>query len=298
MSRLPVLPPDTALAISSGTVNPRTAGTPATISKAAITEAVARLNRRRLRRWVTVRASQLGATAASVLAWHVAATLLGDSFLPKPSEVAERLVEWFTVGTPRGPLWIQIVTTLGEAAVGFAIGAVTGAAAGMLLGRTEFLSDVCAPFVRAANAVPRIVLGSLFLILFGLGVTSKIVTVVVMVFFAVFAEAFSSVREIVPDLIDQAYLIGATHRQAVRFIVVPIAKVRILAGLHHAFGLALIGALMGEYIGADRGLGLLIYTSQAMFDVAGIFAGLILTTAIALLANFLLSTVERMLAKP
>jgi NitT/TauT family transport system permease protein len=279
MSALPTLSPSTAVTIRSDTA-----------------DALARLNQRHLRRRIAVRLSQLSAMAALVFVWHVVATLLGSWYLPEPVKVWDRLVEWATVGTPRGPLWVQIVTTLGEATAGFVIGAVTGAAAGILLGRSRFLSDVCAPFVRAANAVPRIVLGSLFLILFGLGTSSKIVTAIVMVFFAVFSEAFASVRAIGPDLIEQAYLFGASHRQAVALIVVPIAKVQILAGLHNAFGLALIGALMGEYIGADRGLGLLIYTSQAMFDVAGIFAGLILTTTIALLANVALSTVERRLA--
>ncbi len=284
----------TSVPTRSGTA---TAGHSAPISKALVAEVLKSNARRRWRRWFAVRLAQLGAAVVVISAWEAAATVQGNSFFPQPSEVAGRLIEWFTVGTPLGPVWTQILTTLGEAAAGFVIGAIAGAAAGILLGRTRFLADVCAPFVTAANAVPRIVLGSLFVILFGLGVSSKIATVVVMVFFAVFFEAFSSVQGLDSELIEQAYLFGATHRQAVTYIVVPIAKVRILAGLHHAFGLALIGALIGEYIGSERGLGLLINTAQAMFDVAGIIAGLILITVVALLVRLILSAVERRLVR-
>jgi NitT/TauT family transport system permease protein len=227
------------------------------------------------------------AAALAVLAvWQVSAMLIKDAFYcPAPVQIGQRLVEWFTVGTPHGSVWKQITATLEEATIGFAVGALAGMAAGILLARTRFLADVCAPFLSAIDAAPRIVLGSLFVILFGLGTLSKIITAVVMVFFAVFFDSFSAVREINPSMLQQADLLGASRRHALIAIVIPVVRPRILATLHRAFGLALIGALMGEYIGSDRGLGFLVHNAQGMFDVPGIYAGLVLTTMLALATN-------------
>ncbi len=245
--------------------------------------ALADLRRRQRRRQLAVWVARVAAGLAVVAAWQIGAMLVKDFFYyPTPAQVGQRLVEWFTVGTPYGSVWRQITATLEETTVGFAVGAGTGATAGLLLARTRFLADVCAPLLSAIDAVPRIVLGSLFVILFGLGMSSKIITVVAMVFFGVFSDAFSAVREINPAMLQQADLCGASRHHALTAIVIPVARPKILAALHRAFGLALIGALMGEYIGADRGLGFLVHNAQAMFDVPGIYAGLVLTTMLAL----------------
>jgi NitT/TauT family transport system permease protein len=264
-----------------------------TDNRAVVAAAVADLERRAHRRRVAVQAARLGAAVALLAAWQGVAMLIGDAFAyPAPAQVWHRLVEWFTLGTSYGSIWSQIATTLEEAAAGFATGALAGTVAGVLLARTRFVADICAPFLSAADAVPRIVLGSLFVILFGLGMSSKIATVVVMVFFAVFYDAFSAVREIDPAMLQQADVLGASRWSALTTIVVPVARPRVLAGLHRAFGLALIGALMGEYIGSHRGLGLLIHNAQAMFDVAGVYAGLLLTTMIALAADTVLRLLQ------
>jgi NitT/TauT family transport system permease protein len=95
-----------------------------------------------------------------------------------------------------GPIWAQISATLQEAAAGYVIGAVAGLTAGVVLGRSEFLSPVLAPLIRTADAVPRIILASLFVILFGLQMPSKIATALVMVFFAVFFDSFNATRDV------------------------------------------------------------------------------------------------------
>jgi NitT/TauT family transport system permease protein len=230
--------------------------------------------------------------------WELAATHWIDPFFySKPSAIWDRLVDWFSKGTAFGSVWTQIFTTLQEAVIGFVIGSVLGVVFGILLGRARFAADVAAPFIKAANAVPRIVLASLFIIWFGLGLTSKVATAVVLVFFAVFFNAFQGAREVDRNLVDNARILGASPRQVLTSIVVPSATSWIFASLHVAFGFALIGAVVGEYAGADKGLGLLIANAQGTFDAAGIYAAMIITTVIALLAEYLLTLFENRLLR-
>jgi|KBSSwiStaDraftv2_1062776.scaffolds.fasta_scaffold134547_2 NitT/TauT family transport system permease protein len=218
-------------------------------------------------------------------------------FYSQPSQIAERLRDWFTTGPSSGPIWEHIGVTLWEAASGFVIGSVAGVVLGILLGRARFAADVLAPFIKAANAIPRIVLASLFVIWFGLGLSSKIATAVVLVFFAVFFNAFQGAREADRNLVNNARILGASRFQVLTSIVVPSATSWILASLHVAFGFALIGAVVGEVIGAKRGLGLLIAHSQGTFDAAGIYAGMIIITVIALGAEWLLTAMEKRLLR-
>ncbi|GAA2853991.1 ABC transporter permease [Actinoplanes cyaneus] len=230
--------------------------------------------------------------------WELAATHWIDPFFySKPSAIGERLAGWFTTGTAFGSVWTQLLVTLEEAVLGFVIGAVAGVVLGILLGRARFVAEVAAPFIKAANAVPRIVLASLFIIWFGLGLTSKVATAVVLVFFAVFFNAFQGAREVDRNLVDNARILGASRRQVLTSIVVPSATSWIFASLHAAFGFALIGAVVGEYAGADKGLGLLIANAQGTFDAAGIYAGMIIITVVALLAEWLLTLLENRLLR-
>jgi NitT/TauT family transport system permease protein len=234
--------------------------------------------------------------------WEIAATywIAPDDvevFYSKPSLVWERLSEWFTAGTSQGSIWLQIQVTLEEATAGFVLGAIAGVLLGIVLGRSRFMAEVCAPFIKAANAVPRIVLASLFLIWFGLGLQSKIATALVLVFFPVFFNAFQGAREVDRNLINNARILGASRAQVLLTIVVPSATSWILTSLHTAFGFALIGAIVGEYTGASKGLGLLINRSQSSFDPAGIFAGMIIITVLALLASWLLTALENRLLR-
>ncbi|WP_280254528.1 ABC transporter permease [Nocardia abscessus] len=231
-------------------------------------------------------------------AWELTATVWIDPFFySKPSLIWARLVEWFTEGTQFGSIWLQIYTTVQEAVLGFVIGTVAGVVLGVLLGRSRYWAEVLAPFIKALNAVPRIVLASLFIIWFGLGLSSKVATVVVLVFFAVFFNAFTGAREVDGNVMNNARILGASRRQVVVSIVLPSATTWILSSLHTAFGFALIGAVVGEYAGASKGLGLLISNAQGTFDSAGIYAGMIIITVIALIAEWGIGMAENRLLK-
>ena len=248
---------------------------------------------RRRRRSGKVLAARLLLVAVWLGSWQLIASHWIDPFIySRPTDIASQLRTWFTDGTSQGSIWLQIRVTLEEAVAGFAIGSVLGVVLGVLLGRARFLADVCAPFIKGANAIPRIVLASLFVIWFGFGMSSKIATAVVLVFFAVFFNAFQGAREVDKTLVDNARILGASRRQILTSIVLPSATTWILASLHTAFGFALIGAIVGEFTGADKGLGLLIAHSQGTFNSAGIYAGMIISTVLALAAELVLTRVE------
>jgi NitT/TauT family transport system permease protein len=250
------------------------------------------------RRRSTIWAIRIALVVLWLVSWELTATYVIDPFFySKPSAVWNRLVDWFTGTTSQGSIWEQISYTLQEAVAGFVLGALAGVVLGILLGRSRLLAEICSPFIKAANAVPRIVLAALFVIWFGLGMSSKIATAFVLVFFAVFFNAFQGAREVDRNLINNARILGAGRLQVLTTIVVPSATSWILASLHSAFGFALIGAVVGEFTGADKGLGLLINRSQGTFDAAGIYAGMIVITVIALLAEWLLTLAENRLLK-
>lgn len=232
--------------------------------------------------------------------WEITANLVGLSgtfFISRPSLIWERLVQWFTVGTPVGSIWENIGYTVSAAVLGFILGTITGIVVGVFLGRNRFLAEVLAPFIKASNAIPRIVLAALFIIWFGSGINSKVATVFVLVFFVIFFNAFTGAREVDQNVINNARILGASKRKVLTSIVLPSATSWILSSMHTAFGFALIGAIVGEYAGAKRGMGLLINQSQGSFDTAGIFAGMIIVTVIALLAEWILTVAENKLLK-
>jgi len=260
----------------------------------AVELAVARLVRQERRRLTGYRAAQFATILAAIAAWQIAVTFWLDPFFySSPVAVAQRLVEWFTIGTPIGSIWVQILATLQEALLGFVLGGLAGVALGVMVGMSRVLSDFLGPFIRTADTVPRIVLAALFFVWFGLGLPSKVATVVVMVFFAVFFDTFRGVQAIDVAMIEDAELFGAGLIVRITTVILPLAAAPIIAGLRSAVGLAWIGAIVAEFIGARKGLGLLIHHGQSTFDTAGIIAGMIVITAIAVAGELILAGLSK-----
>ncbi|MCC3775845.1 ABC transporter permease [Streptomyces sp. UNOB3_S3] len=230
-------------------------------------------------------------------AWEVLArTEVIDAFnFSMPSKVWDQIVQWTLHGTPQGSLGEQIAYTLYEALLGWVVGVTAGVVLGIVLGRVRFLADVLGPYIKVLNALPRIVLAPVFLIWFGLGPASKIASAVVLVFFPVFFNAFQGAREVDRNLVANARILGASSRQVTLQVVIPAATSWIFTSLHVSFGFALIGAIVGEYIGADRGIGLLVSVSQNTFNTAGVYAAMVILAVVALLAEGLLTFVEKRL---
>lgn len=231
--------------------------------------------------------------------WELSARMkwIDPFFYSMPSMIWNQIVEWLRDGTSQGPLWQQVLVTLEETVIGFLIGAVAGVICGIVLGRNKLLSDVFSIYIQIANSIPRVVLGSVFVIALGLGMASKVALAVVMVFFVVFANAFQGVREADKYMIANAQILGASPRQVTMSVVIPSAMSWILASLHVSFGFALVGAVVGEFLGAKEGIGLLISTAQGAFNASGVFAAMIVLAVVALAADFLLTRLEKRLLK-
>jgi NitT/TauT family transport system permease protein len=160
-----------------------------------------------------------------------------------------------------------------------------------------FLADVIGPYIKVANAIPRIVLGSIFVVWLGLGTTSKVMLASVLVFFVVFFNAFQGVREVDRNLLANARILGASPSKVTQEVIIPSALSWIIASLHTSFGFALVGAVVGEYLGAIKGLGLMIATAQGTFNPNGVFAAMTILAVVALLAEAGVTALENRLIK-
>ncbi len=138
--------------------------------------------------------------------------IIDPFFWGQPSGIWAQIITWATKGTSLGSLWEQIAVTLEETILGFIIGVVLGVIFGVVLGRNRFLADVLGPYIKAGNSIPRVVLGSIFVIGLGLGIQSKVALAVVLVFFIVFFNAFQGVREADRNLLANARILGASYR--------------------------------------------------------------------------------------
>lgn len=257
------------------------------------------LKARRVRRRVLLNLCRVLLVVVTLGAWELGVRTkhIDAFFWGQPSGVYKQLKVWVTDGTAQGSLGEQILVTLQEAVYGFLIGVALGVVLGIALGRNRFLSDLLSPFIKIANSIPRIVLGSLFSIAFGFGLTSKVVLAVVLVFFGVFFNAFQGTREVDQNLLSNARILGASQWQAIRQVVLPSAFTWILASLHISFGFALIGAVVGELLGADKGMGLLIRNAQNNFSPNGVLAGMVVIAVIALIAEGLITALEKRLLR-
>ena len=227
--------------------------------------------------------------------WELASSLgwIDPFFFSRPSLIALRLAQLLQASRT----WEHIATTLAETALGFTGGALMGLAAGFTLARTSYLSQVLDPYLKIANALPRVALAPLFLLWFGIGIASKIALAITLVFFPVFFNAFRGVRDVPRVLLDNARLLGASERHLWREVYLPSALSSIFASLEAALGLALIGAVVGEYMNSARGLGYLISQAEHALDATGLFAGMALLAVIVLALAALVARLERTLLR-
>ena len=226
--------------------------------------------------------------------WELAArTEVIDPFrYAMPSTIWARLIEWITEGTSEGPLWYHLWVTMEESLLGFFSGSVIGVIAGIALGRNKMAADIFALYIQLINSIPRVVLAPIFTVIFGLGLMSKVALSFVMVFFVVFANAFQGVREADKAMIANARILGASESQLTRSVIIPSALSWIFASLHVSFGFAIIGAIVGEFVGARYGIGLLISIAKGSFDSAGMFAAILIVMVVALIAEYLMTYIE------
>ena len=231
--------------------------------------------------------------------WELSSDLqwIDPFFYSSPSAIGARLWDWMTNGTSEGSLWYNLWVTLEEALIGFFTGSITGVMVGIGLGRNRMLSDILSVYIKAINSIPRVVLAPIFIMIMGLGLASKVALAFIMVFFVVFANAFQGVREADRNMIANARILGASDWQVTRTVIIPSAMSWIFASLHVSFGFAIIGAIVGEFVGARFGIGQLISIAKGTFDAAGMFAAILLVMVVTLVAEYIMTIVENRLAK-
>ena len=242
-----------------------------------------------------VLAWQIALAAAVLLAWQagVAFKLLDPFFFSRPTDIARRIGTWLVDGT----LVRHLFVTIEESLLGLVIGAVLGIGLGFALARAPLAARVCDPFIKMLNAVPRVVLAPLFLLWFGLGIWSKVALAVTLVFFVMFFSTYEGVRNADPVLVANVRMLGASERQLVRHVLVPSALTWIFSSLQTSLGFAMVGAVVGEYLGATHGLGYVISQAEGTFDTTGVFAGMTVLGIVVVVVSVGVSRVERWLLR-
>jgi NitT/TauT family transport system permease protein len=188
-------------------------------------------------------------------------------------------------------LWAATGITLKNTFFGFLTGVASGFVAGLILGRSDRLSAIFQPFITAVNSIPRIALAPIIVLAFGIGDMSKVVTSWIVVVFLVFFNTFEGARSIDEGFINVARLLGANEWQITRTVVIPSTMAWVFASLSPAISFALIGVIVGEFIGAERGIGRLIIESEARGEASGMMVAVI----VLMLVGVILSTLIRRL---
>nr|WP_034332749.1 ABC transporter permease [Herbaspirillum sp. B39] len=265
-------------------------------------------NHKNIRFW------QLMVLAIVLLVWHVATRNPQTAFFfGEPLKVAQRIWEWFTVGSGSlevgmgdttfftlsfpAEIYSHLLITLTETVLAFLIGTVFGLAIGLWLALSPTASAILDPYVKAANSMPRVILAPIFAMWFGLGIWSKVALAVTLVFFIVFFNVYQGVKEVSPVVLANARMLGANARQLLRTVYLPSATSWVFSSLHTSIGLAFVGAVVGEYLGSARGVGYLILQAEGSFDINTVFAGIVVLTVFALVLDLAVGVIEKRLMK-
>lgn len=250
--------------------------------------------RRRRREQIVVRVSQAVLCIVVLGLWELTSGGLFDDFwISTPSQIFLALVRLFSGGQLMEALGITML----EVFVGFLFGALIGCVLGLVLGINPLVARVLDPFLLGLYALPRIALLPLFILWFGIGLEMKVVFTALLVFFPIFMNTLSGVRDVDRDLIDVLRVMGARPMETVRKVYIPSALAWVFAGLRISVPFALIGAVVAEMFSSNRGLGYLISLSANQFDTAGLFAALLVTTLVGLILDALVRRIEKYLLR-
>jgi NitT/TauT family transport system permease protein len=243
-------------------------------------------------------ACQVGVAILLLLIWHVVTVypLFGDPrktqfFFSTPVDVIARVAKEFS----STEIWHHLAITLQETVLAFLFGAGGGILFGFLFARRDWLAAVFDPYIKAANALPRVVLAPIFALWFGLGIWSKVALGFTLVFFIVFFNVYQGVREVSPTVLANARMLGMNERQLLRHVYWPSALSWMFSSLHTSVGFALVGAVVGEYLGSSAGLGYKIHEAESVFDVTGVFAGMFILSIFVILIDTMVTLVENRL---
>jgi NitT/TauT family transport system permease protein len=234
--------------------------------------------------------------AVLVLCWIAAVHLfkIPSYILPKPDAVLRALWSGLAV-SPASPLgyYLPLWSTLSNAAIGCTIGVVLGLVIGSLMAEVEAIERLVMPYAFALQSLPKVAIAPLIVIWFGFGDGSKIAISALLSFFPVLINSFTGLRAIEPERIDLMRSLSASRLETYRIVKLPNAAPFIFAGLDMAVVYALLGAIVAEFLGAQRGMGVVITQAQAVSDVAGVFAALVILGVLGVVLHGVVRWVER-----
>lgn len=244
----------------------------------------ARGQRRRILVWQAVLLGGL------LLGWGLASGRLVDRlFLSDPVAVARA----FWAILVKGTLWFHLRFTLTETLLGYVLGAGLGLGSALAVSLTRAGEPILRPFVLLAWATPKIALAPLVIIWFGIGVFPKVVLAATFVFFVVFLSTLAGLATVSPDLVSVVRVMGASPLTVFRKVAVPSAMPFIVTALRITIPAALIGAIVGEFISSNRGIGYLINAASSRYNTAEVFAAILSLLVLVLLMNAAVSAFER-----
>lgn len=229
--------------------------------------------------------------AVLVACWHYAIVLMHipDYLLPSPAAVLTALGRGFSTGD----LWPHIAATLAETLSGYAIGCSLAVVFGALLAESRVFERFLYPLLIALQATPKVALGPIILVWFGFGMASKVVLVSLVCFFPLFVNTINGIKQAPPDLLDACRAFSASRLYLLTHVKLPSAAGTIFSGLQIGVSLALIGAVVGEFLSAQRGLGYLIASASVNMSLSTMFAGVILLAAVGLAGSLIVRAVHR-----
>ncbi|QWW69730.1 ABC transporter permease [Rhizobium sp. WYJ-E13] len=244
---------------------------------------------------MTERLIQIVLLVAIVGGWQlgVAVGFIDVFFFPAPVDIFNQVASW-VVDTS---FYSHVAITLTETVLGYLVGTALGVAAGVWLGLSRSTARILDPFIKGLNAIPRVVLAPIFVLWLGLGLWSKVALAVTLVFFVTFFNALQGVREVNPVVLSNARILGARRSDLLRHVYFPAAASWILSSLRTSVGFAVVGAIIGEYLGSSAGLGYLIAQAEGNFDAVGVFAGILILAVFVLIIDSILDIAEKHLIK-
>jgi NitT/TauT family transport system permease protein len=233
--------------------------------------------------------------AACIIIWElIAKNNIKISFYTSyPSAIFFDLIDFFKTGNA----WGHIGTTMKEAYLGLLYGTIAGVGLGVFFSQFKILGKIFTPIISVAQGIPQLTLAPLYILWFGIGFTSKVVLSSLMVFFNVFFSTYNAIKNIDQRLIESATLLGAGKGQILWHVVIPASMPWIMSGIRIGSSVCMVGAIIGEYIGASRGLGWMVTYASSFFQIKRVMSCIVVLMVIGLLVTWILEKIEQYLLR-
>ena len=231
-----------------------------------------------------------GLIAALLLIWEFSAGHLYNEFWSsRPTLIGERLLALFA----SGEIWRHLGATVSEALLGLLLGALAGTPIGIALAKYRRAAEIVDPFVMGLYGLPRVALAPMFILWFGISLLAKVMMSFSMVVFVFILNVTEGIRTVDPDMVDLLRTMRAPKSYILRKVTIPSIVPWLLASFRIGVGLSLVGAVVGELIGANRGLGWYVLRAGGQLDTTGVFTGLLVLMLVAMIANQIIFLIER-----